>query len=87
MKTFIAISLSVISLAGCHSSNYNNGSNPGTQLKALASQAADSEPSTLGDATILKNDINALFNGADTDPIEVNEEDSLQDVISRASGS
>ncbi|MEE9352257.1 MAG: hypothetical protein V3U78_08350 [Thiotrichaceae bacterium] len=87
MKTFIAISLSIISLAGCHSSNNNGGSDPGAQLKALASQAADNEPSALGDATTLKNDINALFNGADTDPIEVNEGDSLQDVISRASGS
>ncbi len=87
MKVFIAISLSIISLAGCHSSNNEGGSVPGDQLKALASQAADTEPSALGDATPLQNDINALFKGADTDPVEVEAGDSLQDVISRASGS
>ena len=85
MKLFRLIATSVIclgSLAGCHSSNNNADNN---QLKELSSQKVDSEPSLLGNTTLLQDDINTLFNGVD--PVEVETGDSLQDVINRSGGS
>lgn len=85
MKPLILIATSVIclgSFAGCHSSNNSTDDN---QLKALSSQKVDSEPSLLGNTTLLQDDINTLFNGID--PVEVETGDSLQDVINRSGGS
>ena len=81
-----------MAVVGCHSSNNDAGGSGGpiiadNQLRDLASQTADSEPTALGDAATLRSDINALFNGADTDPIEVETGDSVQDVLNRAGGS
>ncbi len=100
MKTLIVLTLAMVGVVGCHSSN-NGGNNVGdndnnddggiivvdNQLRDLASQTADSEPSTLGDATALQNDINTLFSGADADPVDVETGDSIEDVINRAGGS
>lgn len=85
MKIFILITTSVIclgSLASCHTSNNNADNN---QLKELSSQKVDSEPSLLGNTTLLQDDINTLFNGVN--PVEVETGDSLQDVINRSGGS
>ena len=92
MKILMIIALSVITLAACNSSSNNNdndGDDTGAsknQLKVFAAQNANDEPKTVENAANLKNDINALFNGADGEPIGVEAGDSVQDVINRAGG-
>jgi len=79
------IGLSVVSLAGCHSSNTTTSptQNP---LTAFSAQTNDSQPKAIDNAISLQNDINALFGNANGDPVEVEPGDTIADVIHRASG-
>lgn len=78
-------------LAGCHLDDNGNGRTTGgndgvgaNAFAATADQPADSEPRDPDAA--LQSAIDALFGGADTDPVAVQDGDTLDDVIGRAGG-
>ena len=87
MKAAIIICISLSTLQGCFNSSSSNNSGGGTmvenQLKTLSSPQADSEPGPIADATSLQNDISSLFSDADSEPVDIEDGDSLDDVFNR----
>ena len=83
MKILLLMSFTLIGLIGCGSSS--NTTVVENQLKVFASQLADNEAKVIEDAEVLKGDINLLFN-QDANPVAVEPDDNLVNVISRAEG-
>ena len=52
------------------------------QLKMLSAQKRDSEPGALGDAALLRKNINTLFSRVD--PVEVESDDNVLDLVNRS---
>jgi len=73
---------SLFILAGCNL--YGDGSSStSSSVKALSDVAADSDAIALDDVTSLSRDLKSIFGVADGEPIPVEDNDSVQDVIDR----
>ncbi len=92
MKRLIVMMLTVMSLTACHTDPSNGGGTtpppdpvPQNALRILSAQPADSEPGVLPES--LKGDINGLFGEADAEPVDIEDNDNLPDVIRRIGAS
>lgn len=91
MKILLLMSLTIIGLTGCGSDSSNDVDNNvtpvvGNQVELLASRAEDEEAWVIDDVASMQVDITSLFSDEDSDPVAVEPEDNIQDVISRAGG-
>jgi len=82
----LAITLLMTACGGGGSSNNNNAPAPGITLGSIAAQAANSDAVAITDNQTLVNDITAIFGDANSEPVEVEAGDTVQDVITRAGG-
>lgn len=85
MRIFILFPLLLTGLTACNSTNKVTTEVPINGLEKLITQEANSDASAITDVINLQDDINALFNS--TNPVEVEPDDNIQDVINRAEGS
>lgn len=72
---------SLFILVGCGGGGNNQSSN--NRVEALTGVGVDNDATTLDDITTLNNDLNVIFGAADGEPIPVEDNDSVQDVIDR----
>ena len=79
MKIQLIVCLMLFGLSAC-----NSGGSTKTQFSAIASQSANDEPKSIDDATMLKSDINSLFNG--TEPVAIDEGETVLNIINRLGG-
>jgi hypothetical protein len=73
--------LLAITLTACNNGSSSSSEN---QLKSgFAAKAANDEPDAIYDPQKLQSDINTLFGGPNSEPVAVNDGDTLKSVINR----
>jgi len=72
----------VFVLAGCGGGGGNNQANQ-SSVEVLSDAPAASDAGALDDINTLKSDLADIFGGADAEPIPVEDNDTVQDVIDR----
>jgi len=73
--------LFAITLSACNNGSSSSSAN---QLSSgFAAKAANDEPDAIYDPQKLQSDINALFGGPNSEPVAVNDGDTLKSVINR----
>lgn len=88
MKNVIYLTsvLFALSLTACHSSNNNGTTSPSVSaVGSIAGKSQDSDPTDIGDPSAIQQDLSARFGGADGEPIDLQNGESLSDVLSRVS--
>jgi len=90
MNSFYLLLPAVVMLSGCFDSSSNSGAGtttePTNSLSSLVAVTASGEATVINDRTQLVTDIETLFGGATAEPIDINDAETLADVVTRLGG-
>ncbi|MEZ5534879.1 MAG: hypothetical protein R3F02_04575 [Thiolinea sp.] len=79
----LILAATVLTLTAC-SDDDDNGQSAKPISEQLANQKANSEPGELNDAAKIKAGIESLFGDPDSEPVDVDTGESIQDVFVKA---
>ncbi|MDQ7017280.1 MAG: hypothetical protein Q9N68_12980 [Gammaproteobacteria bacterium] len=79
----------ILLLSGCFNSSSNSGGSttePTNSLSALVASSVNGDATSITDRVQLVTDIETLFGGVTTEPIDINDAETLTDVVTRLGG-
>lgn len=74
----VAMAYSILLLFGCGGGSSNSAQ---TLSPVLTIKEADALPDVLNDTASLQNDLSRLFGNADDEPVDINDDETIQEVF------